>query len=107
VLLPPNVVPKKYTVQLEPHFEDFTFGTVSIQLDVVEPTKEIHFHAHKIKISNVRFDFFLRYPSSLNLSDWILGQKGAPATKGGHCLTPTNRREEIKAPATTAQVVAG
>eukprot|EP00271_Cylindrocystis_brebissonii_P016097 TRINITY_DN3929_c0_g1_i1.p1 TRINITY_DN3929_c0_g1~~TRINITY_DN3929_c0_g1_i1.p1 ORF type:complete len:766 (-),score=129.97 TRINITY_DN3929_c0_g1_i1:280-2577(-) len=53
-LLPQNVAPKVYTLKLEPDLNAFTFkGLVTVDLDVVERTNEIEFHAHQLEISQV------------------------------------------------------
>lgn len=48
-LLPSSVVPEGYYVHLKPDFEKFTFeGLVAINVNVVEPTREITLHAAEL-----------------------------------------------------------
>lgn len=50
-LLPANVIPRHYDLTLEPDFEKFTYeGTVIIDLDVVEDTKEISINTLELDI---------------------------------------------------------
>ncbi|GJP41930.1 hypothetical protein CLOM_g1545 [Closterium sp. NIES-68] len=54
VLLPTSVKPKKYVLHLEPNLETFKFkGIVTVDLDVVEPTNEIRFHAQELELHKV------------------------------------------------------
>jgi hypothetical protein len=49
VLLPTNVVPKRYTVELMPDFDAFTFdGSVVVEVDVVEATSAITVHSKEM-----------------------------------------------------------
>ncbi|KAF3929112.1 Laeverin [Dactylellina cionopaga] len=50
-VLPTNVKPKHYKVQLEPDFEKFTFdGEVTISLDVIEDTTEVIVNSTEIEV---------------------------------------------------------
>eukprot|EP00850_Spirogloea_muscicola_P007713 SM000039S14543 [mRNA] locus=s39:838687:844494:+ [translate_table: standard] len=50
-LLPTNVRARKYTLVLRPDLESFTFeGSLSVDLDVLEESKELKFHADELEI---------------------------------------------------------
>lgn len=50
-LLPTNVVPRHYQLELEPDFDEFTFnGKVIIDLDVAEDSISITLHTRQIDI---------------------------------------------------------
>lgn len=50
-ILPANVIPRHYTLTLEPDFENFTFeGLVEIDLDVAEDTKSISLNTLELTI---------------------------------------------------------
>ena len=53
-LLPANVKPLHYSLELEPDFTTFeTNGSVTIELDVVEASTEISLHACEIKVESI------------------------------------------------------
>eukprot|EP00897_Mesotaenium_endlicherianum_P006584 jgi/Mesen1/5954/ME000301S05083 len=83
VLLPKNVRPKKYTLVLEPNLESFKFlGQVTIDLDVVEPTKTITFHTDELEITKAevqsegnKFDNLpVKYNKSATTAEVDLGE---------------------------------
>ncbi len=50
-LLPDSVIPVNYDIRLWPDFDTFTFvGTVSIDVDIREPVREITLHALELEI---------------------------------------------------------
>lgn len=50
-LLPANVIPRHYQLQLEPDFDNFTFhGKVVIDIDVTEDSNSITLHTLDIDI---------------------------------------------------------
>ena len=53
VVLPRNVTPKKYALQLQPNFQDFTFqGEETIDVDISESTSEILLNSSDIEIQS-------------------------------------------------------
>lgn len=57
VLLPKAVLPNKYALILEPNLETFDFkGSVSIELDVLEPTSQIKLHGDNLKITKAQLE---------------------------------------------------
>lgn len=54
-LLPTNVIPRHYQLQLEPDFGNFTFnGKVVIDLDVTEDSSSVTLHTLEIDIRGGR-----------------------------------------------------
>ena len=52
-LLPSNVTPRGYQLELRPDLDTFTFGgSVAIAVDVVEPTATVVLHANELLISS-------------------------------------------------------
>ena len=50
-VLPKNVKPLKYELELKPNFKDLTFnGKVVIDLDIIKDTKEIKLNAQDLEI---------------------------------------------------------
>ena len=53
-LLPSNVKPTHYALELEPNFTTFkTNGSVTIELNVIEASKEISLHINDIEIESI------------------------------------------------------
>mmetsp|Transcript_19389 Transcript_19389/g.33317 ORF Transcript_19389/g.33317 Transcript_19389/m.33317 type:complete len:873 (+) Transcript_19389:55-2673(+) len=56
VLLPTNVRPKHYSLQLEPDIAAFTFkGQVEIDIEVVVPSTEVTLHAAELKVFTAEY----------------------------------------------------
>ncbi|KAI5638874.1 peptidase family m1 domain-containing protein [Phthorimaea operculella] len=52
--LPRNILPKNYKLLLKPDMVNKTFeGTVAINVDILEPTRKISLHSHKLDINEV------------------------------------------------------
>ena len=57
-ILPDDILPTFYQIQIEPHWENFTFtGTTLINLSIQTPTKEITFHTYQLEITEVSLHF--------------------------------------------------
>jgi puromycin-sensitive aminopeptidase len=53
VVLPGNVTPNKYTLKLQPNFQDFTFqGEETIDIDIFESTSEVVLNSSDIEIQS-------------------------------------------------------
>mmetsp|Transcript_13709 Transcript_13709/g.19373 ORF Transcript_13709/g.19373 Transcript_13709/m.19373 type:complete len:883 (-) Transcript_13709:45-2693(-) len=69
VLLPSNVVPVKYEIQIEPDLERFTFdGQVNIEIEISSETKDITLHSKEISVTEVSFSPLNQESASIEMT---------------------------------------
>lgn len=79
-LLPTNVKPIHYTLELEPDLTTFiTHGSVTIELDVLEDSSEIGIHLAEIEVLNVELKRGAQSlkPESSKYVRFIIGSSGS------------------------------